>query len=74
MYIYYHTSCIALCNRRVFTQISVTRSPDFHRDDFQDGSRSNEIRGDIEDSVLGLARCIGSLTGSHLTKYLPITV
>ncbi|KAI7772020.1 hypothetical protein LZL87_011713 [Fusarium oxysporum] len=68
------TSCIALCNRRVFTQISVTRSPDFHRDDFQDGSRSNEIRGDIEDSVLGLARCIGSLTGSHLTKYLPITV
>ncbi|KAF5584565.1 cutinase transcription factor 1 beta [Fusarium pseudoanthophilum] len=74
MYIYYHTSCIALCNRRVFSQVSGTRSPDFHLEDFQDGDRSNEIRGDIEDSVLGLSRCIGSLSGSHLTRYLPITV
>ncbi|KAF5712449.1 cutinase transcription factor 1 beta [Fusarium globosum] len=74
MYIYYHTSCIALCNRRVFTQISRMGSPDFHRDGFQGDNRSNEIRGDIEDSVLGLSKCIGSLTGSHLTKYLPITV
>ncbi|KAH7190615.1 hypothetical protein BKA60DRAFT_472286 [Fusarium oxysporum] len=74
MYIYYHTSCIALCNRRVFTQISGTGSPDFHRGDYEDGDRSNEIRGDIEDSVLGVSKCIGSLTGSHLTKYLPITV
>ncbi|KLO89297.1 cutinase transcription factor 1 beta [Fusarium fujikuroi] len=68
------TSCIALCNRRVFTQISRMGSPDFHRDDFQVDNRSNEIRGDVEDSVLGLSKCIGSLTGSHLTKYLPITV
>ncbi|KAF5564880.1 cutinase transcription factor 1 beta [Fusarium napiforme] len=74
MYIYYHTSCIALCNRRVFTQISGTGSPDFHLEEFQDGNRGNEIRGDIEDSVLGLSKCIGSLSGSHLTKYLPITV
>ncbi|EWY89825.1 hypothetical protein FOYG_07479 [Fusarium oxysporum NRRL 32931] len=74
MYIYYHTSCIALCNRRVFTQISGIGSPDFHRGDYEDGDRSNEIRGDIEDSVLGVSKCIGSLTGSHLTKYLPITV
>lgn len=68
------TSCIALCNRRVFTQISRMGSPDFHDDGFQGDNRSNEIRGDIEDSVLGLSKCIGSLTGSHLTKYLPITV
>ncbi|EXM24716.1 hypothetical protein FoTM2_006280 [Fusarium oxysporum f. sp. vasinfectum] len=68
------TSCIALCNRRVFTQISGTGSPDFHRGDYEDGDRSNEIRGDIEDSVLGVSKCVGSLTGSHLTKYLPITV
>ncbi|KAG4287241.1 hypothetical protein FPRO06_04893 [Fusarium proliferatum] len=74
MYIYYHTSCIALCNRRVFTQISRMGSPDFHGDGFQGDNRSNEIRGDIEDSVLGLSKCVGSLTGSHLTKYLPITV
>ncbi|KAF5644857.1 cutinase transcription factor 1 beta [Fusarium sp. NRRL 25303] len=74
MYIYYHTSCVALCNRRVFTQISGTGSPDFHLEDFPDGSRSNEIRGDIEDSVQGLSKCIGALTGSHLIKYLPITV
>ncbi|KAG5771574.1 hypothetical protein H9Q73_012812 [Fusarium xylarioides] len=68
------TSSIALCNRRVFTLISGTESPDFHLEDFQDGNRSNEIRGGIEDSVLGLSRCIGSLLGTHLTKYLPITV
>ncbi|EXK27064.1 hypothetical protein FOXG_04743 [Fusarium oxysporum f. sp. lycopersici 4287] len=74
MYIYYHTSCIALCNRRVFPQISGIGSPDFHRGDYEDGDRSNEIRGDIEDSVLGVSKCIGSLTGSHLTKYLLITV
>ncbi|KAF5567560.1 cutinase transcription factor 1 beta [Fusarium phyllophilum] len=74
MYIHYHTSCIALCNRRVFTQISGTESPDFHLEDFQDSNRRNEIGRDIEDSVLGLSRCIGSLLGSHLTKYLPITV
>ncbi|KAI1009713.1 hypothetical protein LB504_002985, partial [Fusarium proliferatum] len=74
MYIYYHTSCVALCNRRVFTQISGTGSPDFHLEDFPDGNRNNEIRGDIEDSVQGLSKCIGALTGSHLIKYLPITV
>ncbi|KAK2689192.1 hypothetical protein QWA68_011494 [Fusarium oxysporum] len=74
MYIYYHTSCIALCNRRVFTQISGTGSSDFHRGDYEYGDRSNEICGDIEDSVLGVSKCIGSLTGSHLAKYLPITV
>ncbi|KAG5764323.1 hypothetical protein H9Q72_007613 [Fusarium xylarioides] len=68
------TSSIALCNRRVFTLISGTESPDFHLEDFQDDNRSNEIRGGIEDSVLGLSRCIGSLLGTHLTKYLPITV
>ncbi|EWG41247.1 hypothetical protein FVEG_03391 [Fusarium verticillioides 7600] len=74
MYIYYYTSCIALCNRRVFSQVSGTGSPDFHREDFQDGNRNNEIRGDIEDSVQSLSKCIGSLTGSGLIKYLPITV
>ncbi|KAF4952481.1 hypothetical protein FGADI_6715 [Fusarium gaditjirri] len=74
MYIYYYTSCITLCNRRVFTQVSGSGSPDFHREELQDGSRSNEIRGDIEDSVLGLSKCIGSLARAHLTKYLPITV
>ncbi|KAF4420586.1 cutinase transcription factor 1 beta [Fusarium acutatum] len=74
MYIYYHTACIALCNRRVFTQISGTGSPDFHLEDFQDGNRRNDIRGDIEDSVKGLSKCIGSLTESRLIKYLPITV
>ncbi|ENH68122.1 Cutinase transcription factor 1 beta, partial [Fusarium oxysporum f. sp. cubense race 1] len=45
MYIYY----------QVFTQISGTGSSDFHRGDYEDGDRSNEIRGDIEDSVLGLS-------------------
>ncbi|CVK91845.1 related to cutinase transcription factor 1 beta [Fusarium mangiferae] len=74
MYIYYHTSYVALCSRRVFTQISGTGSPDFHLEDFPDGNRSNEIRGDIEDSMQGLSKCIGALTGSHLIKYLPITV
>jgi hypothetical protein len=68
------TSCIALCNRRIFTQISGTGSPGFHRVDYQYGNRSTEIRGDIEDSVLGLSKCIGSLIRSHLAKYLPITV
>ncbi|KAI1037512.1 hypothetical protein LB503_013068, partial [Fusarium chuoi] len=74
MYIYYHTSCVALCNRRVFAQISGTGSPDFHLGDFQNGNRNREIRGDIEDSVQDLSKCIGALTGSHLIKYLPITV
>ncbi|KAF5250697.1 hypothetical protein FANTH_4140 [Fusarium anthophilum] len=52
MYIYYYTSCIALCNRRVFTQISGTGSPHYHIESLQDGNRGNDIRGDIEDSVL----------------------
>ncbi|KAF5668793.1 cutinase transcription factor 1 beta [Fusarium denticulatum] len=57
-----------------FTQISGMGSPDFYLEDFRDYNRGNEIRGDIEDSILGLSKCIGSLPGSHLTKYLPITV
>ncbi|KAF5627091.1 cutinase transcription factor 1 beta [Fusarium sp. NRRL 52700] len=74
MYIYYHMSCIALCNRRVFTQISGTGSPDFVLQSLQNSNKGNDIRGEIEDSVLGLSKCIGSLTESHLAKYLPITV
>ncbi|KAG9503466.1 hypothetical protein J7337_006311 [Fusarium musae] len=54
--------------------VSGIGSPDFHLEDLQDGNRNNEIRGDIEDSVEGLSKCIGSLAGSGLIKYLPITV
>lgn len=68
------TCCVALCNRRVFAQISGTGGPYFHLEDFQNGNRNREIRGDIEDSVQDLSKCIGALTGSHLIKYLPITV
>uniref|UniRef100_A0A0D2XLB9 Xylanolytic transcriptional activator regulatory domain-containing protein n=1 Tax=Fusarium oxysporum (strain Fo5176) TaxID=660025 RepID=A0A0D2XLB9_FUSOF len=55
MYIYY----------QVFPQISGIGSPDFHRGDYEDGDRSNEIRGDIEDSVLGLSY-EGEVVPSHL--------
>ncbi|KAF5594869.1 cutinase transcription factor 1 beta [Fusarium subglutinans] len=65
MYIYYYTSCIALCNRRVFTQISGTGSPDYHIESFQDGNRGNDIRGDIEDSVL---------VPSHIGGWLPLSL
>ncbi|SCO92690.1 uncharacterized protein FRV6_16818 [Fusarium oxysporum] len=62
MYIYYYTSCITLCNREIFSQIS------------QQAIGSSEIWHEIVRCVLGITECIGALTQYNLMMYLPVTV
>ncbi|WKT54483.1 hypothetical protein QSH57_005067 [Fusarium oxysporum f. sp. vasinfectum] len=62
MYIYYYTSCITLCNREIFSQIS------------QQAIGSSEICHEIVRCVLGITECIGALTQYKLVIYLPVTV
>ncbi|KAF4946369.1 hypothetical protein FSARC_14213 [Fusarium sarcochroum] len=74
MYIYYYTSCITLCNRRIFSQVATSRCAKVQGAETHKLAGNLEIRGDIEVSVVGLTKCIGALTRCRLTDRLPITV
>ncbi|KAH8170101.1 fungal specific transcription factor domain-containing protein [Sarocladium implicatum] len=62
VYIYYHTSCLMLCNLEIFGQIS------------QQVAGNSQICYKIVRNVIGITQCVSALTHYNLIMYLPVTV
>lgn len=62
MYVYYHTSCLMLCNCVIFSQIS------------HQATGNSEICYKTVRHVFGITECVRALTQHNLITYLPVTV